>query len=175
MENSCVHIYYGDGKGKTTAAVGLIARARGHEVPCCAAFFLKNGESGEVAALETLGCTVLFDPQAAGFLWQMDEDEKLSFLASQGALLAKARSYIDTHPEGGVLVLDEVIDALAAGAFDEAELLRLLEGRGGFEVVLTGHSCPAALAARADYVTHFAAAKHPYGERGLTARRGIEW
>ena len=71
-----IHVYTGDGKGKTTAAVGLAVRALGHGRNVLFVQFLKGGETGEVGELESLGATVVRSPRRHGFWWTLDEGEK---------------------------------------------------------------------------------------------------
>lgn len=167
-----VHIYFGDGKGKTTAALGLALRALGDGLRVCVCQFLKGADSGEVEALGRFERAVLL--RAGGcsdrFLWQMDEEERAAYLARQRELLARALAV-----DADVYVLDEAIDAAQAGAFSIEALLRQAEAlRGRGEVILTGHEAPDALLDRADYITRMQKLRHPY-DHGTSARRGIEY
>lgn len=167
-----VHIYFGDGKGKTTAALGLALRALGDGLRVCVCQFLKGADSGEVEALRRFERAVLL--RAGGcsdrFLWQMDEEERAAYLARQRELLARALAV-----DADVYVLDEAIDAAQAGAFSIEALLRQAEAlRGRGEVILTGHEAPDALLDRADYITRMQKLRHPY-DHGTSARRGIEY
>ena len=155
-ENGLVQIYYGDGKGKTTAAFGLAFRCAGWGRRVVIAQFLKSSPCGELTAAERFPTlTVLRSKGIHKFTFQMNDEEK----AVEDARL---------------LVLDEVIDALR-GFLPQEELCAFLDERpAGLEVVLTGHSLPEALERRADYITHMVKEKHPY-DRGVTARREIEF
>ncbi|MBQ9942663.1 MAG: cob(I)yrinic acid a,c-diamide adenosyltransferase, partial [Christensenellaceae bacterium] len=86
MKDRCIHIYYGDGKGKTTAAVGQLLRSRGHGMGALLAGFLKDGSSGENRLLQEAGVTLLFAPDAAGFVFAMDAADKAAYLARQREL-----------------------------------------------------------------------------------------
>ena len=87
-----VHIYFGDGKGKTTAALGLALRALGDGLRVCVCQFLKGAKSGEIEALERFENAVLLRAEdgSGKFLWQMDEEERAACLARQRALLERA-------------------------------------------------------------------------------------
>ena len=167
-----VHIYFGDGKGKTTAALGLALRALGDGLRVCVCQFFKGPDSGEVEALRRFESAVLLRAQegTGKFLWQMDEEERAACLSGQRALLDCAAA-----ADADVYVLDEVTDAAQAGAFSIETLLKRLEAlRGRGEVILTGHEVPDALLDRADYITRMQKLRHPY-DHGIRARRGIEY
>ena len=167
-----VHIYFGDGKGKTTAALGLALRALGDGLRVCVCQFLKSADSGEVEALRHFESAVLLRAEGGSdrFLWQMDEEERAAYLARQRALLDRAAAV-----NADVYVLDEVTDAALAGAFSIEALRKQTEAlRGRGEVVLTGHEVPEALLSGADYITRMQKLRHPY-DHGIRARRGIEY
>ena len=169
-ENGLVQIYYGDGKGKTTAAFGLAFRCAGWGRRVVIAQFLKSSPCGELTAAERFPTlTVLRSKGIHKFTFQKKAvvAENCRTLLRQAAELARAE-------DARLLVLDEVIDALR-GFLPQEELCAFLDERpAGLEVVLTGHSLPEALERRADYITHMVKEKHPY-DRGVTARREIEF
>ena len=169
-----VHIYYGDGKGKTTAAFGLAFRCAGRGKRVVIAQFLKGGSSGEVTAAERFPeITLLRGKGVHKFTFQMNDEEKA---ATARDCLALFREATARAAEEGVrlLVLDEVIDA-SHGFLPPEELCSFLDGRPeGLEVVITGHSLPEELARRADYISHVVKEKHPY-DRGVMARPDIEF
>ena len=169
-----VHIYYGDGKGKTTAAFGLAFRCAGWGRRAVIAQFIKSSPCGEVAAAERFPeLTVLRNKGIGKFTFQMNEAEKAATAAECLALFRRAAA-LAAEEQVRLLVLDEVIDAVR-GFLPMEELCAFLDGRPeGLEVVLTGHSLPEELGRRADYITRMAKEKHPY-DRGVTARREIEF
>lgn len=173
MSGGKVHIYTGNGKGKTTAAVGLAVRARGAGRQVLIAQFLKGTPTAELEPLASLGIAVLRTEAVQKFTFQMNEEEKARCRADCIELLGRVHTSV---VDGccGLLVLDEVLDAIRCGMVEEASLLALLDDRGEAEVVLTGRGPSQALLDRADYVTLMTAQKHPY-EQGLPARRGIEY
>ncbi len=170
-----LHYYYGDGKGKTTAAMGLALRAAGRGIPVGIVQFLKDGSSGEIQAIQRLpGVTVLAVASLPGFTFTMTAEEKARCAGEMAENFSRAAA---SCREGrwGLLVLDEIGFALDAGMLNREELLDFLDRRpSGVEVVLTGHRRDPELAERADYVTEMRKEKHPY-DRGIPAREGIEF
>lgn len=173
-----LHIYYGDGKGKSTAAFGLAFRAVGSGLRVLVLQFLKNDSfSGERKILETLP-NVCCIPAAKNmkFVFQMTEEEKETYRHLYEEKLLALEDYCRGYD---LLILDEAVSAIDAGMITEERLLEFLdlvqsEGAYGLEVVLTGNTPSERLLARADYVTCMKKIKHPY-DRGQAARKGIEW
>lgn len=173
MENGMVHIYCGDGKGKTSAAVGLAARAAGAGLTVLFAQFLKTGDSAELTALSRAGgIDVTLPARSFDFVWTLSEEEKAQmhevYAAFWRDLATRAERY-------DVLMADELLDAINLGLVDRQEVLAWLEGRpAGLEVVLTGRDPAPELVELADYVSEVRKVKHPF-DRGVAARRGIEY
>ena len=174
MENGMLHLYLGDGKGKTTAALGLLFRAYGAGLSCLFVQFLKGTPTAELKTLDRLGIPYLRTEDVKKFVPFMSPEEldvcKKDHCACFSALLERVRcgSY-------DCIVLDEVLDAVGLGMIDEAKLVSfLLERKGKSEVILTGRDPGEQLLSLADYVTEMKKKKHPY-ERGITARHGIEY
>lgn len=175
MEKGLIHIYCGDGKGKTTAACGLVIRCCGQGGRALVFQFLKSDNSGERRILEKMeNVTLLSCYDNVKFTFRMNEEEKAQAKAfyeqrfSEITRLVLEESY-------DLLVLDEVMAAVSAGFIGEEALLRFLKEKPDtLEVVLTGRNPSDALIALADYVTEMKLVKHPY-EQGITARRMIEW
>ena len=168
-----IHIYCGDGKGKTTAAMGLAVRCAGSGRKVLLLQFLKDGKSSEFASLAHVpGIEAVPQTCTFGFTWTLAPEEKEEARAYYTGLLEDAFR----RAEGfDLLILDEALGACAAGMIDEGRLLELLEGRPPeLEAVLTGRDPSRALLDAADYVTEMKKVKHPY-ERGVAARRGIEY
>ena len=168
-----VHIYCGDGKGKTTAALGLALRCAGSGRRVLLLQFFKDGRSSEFTALEHVpGIEVVPQTRSFGFSWTLSEEEKREARAYYSGLLEEA-----FRRAGGfdLLVLDEAMSACTTGMIEEGRLLELLEGRPeGLEVVMTGRNPSAALAERADYLTEMKLVMHPF-QQGVSAREGIEY
>ena len=170
----CIHIYTGDGKGKTTAAMGLAMRAAGWGKRVLVVQFLKGGPTGELAALEALEIPVRRNSRTYGFFSTLDERDRKALIAEQDAMLADAASYIRKN-RYDLIVLDELIGAYNLGAVDR-ELTDALIMGGPYEaeLVLTGRDTPKTWIEAADYVTEMRERKHPYSQ-GLEARKGIEF
>lgn len=173
-----IHIYCGDGKGKTTAALGLALRAAGSGKKVLLLQFFKDGKSSEFSTLSHVpGIEVIPQARTFGFSWTLSEEEKAEARAYYSGLLEEAfrRSGEADGPNIGLLVLDEAMSACTTGMIDEARLLALLaEKPAELEVVLTGRNPSQALVDAADYVTEMKKVKHPF-ERGVAARKGIEY
>ncbi|MDR0567904.1 MAG: cob(I)yrinic acid a,c-diamide adenosyltransferase [Spirochaetaceae bacterium] len=162
-----IHVYIGDGKGKTTGAIGLSVRAAGRGLAVVVAQFLKSGSTGELRALEKLGIPVIRSDLRLGFTFQMDDETKTLCRQEQTRILERLKA-----ETADMLILDEVIDALNAGMLDEAEFRSFIETCEA-ELVLTGRNPSAWLVEKADYVSEVRKVKHPY-DRGISARVGIE-
>jgi cob(I)alamin adenosyltransferase len=168
-----VQVYTGDGKGKTTAGVGLAVRARGAGLTVAFVQFVKGGpRSSELAALESLGVTVWRPAEAStGLLGDgiNDDDRRAAAEAWEIAVEAIGSGHYE------VVVLDEGCVALAHELVDEGALLAALSARPAHvEIVITGRGATPALIGAADLVTEMRLVKHPY-DRGVPARRGIEF
>ena len=175
-EKGLIHVYYGDGKGKTTAALGLASRAAGCGKNVVIAQFLKNWICGEHNSLALLPNVTFFRGKSAGgkFVRDMSDEEKEETRASQDECLANA---LDMVKDGlcNVLILDEIIDAHNLGLLDFEKFDDLICNKpDSLEIIITGHNPDARLLGRADYVTEMVKRKHPYDE-GICARKGIEF
>ena len=173
MERGLIHIYCGDGKGKTTAAVGLSVRAAGCGRKVVFAQFFKDGHSGECCVLEKLpNLTFLRPEKTFGFFWTLSYEEKAVARDFYTAHLHRA---MDLARGADLLVLDEAMSACAHGVIDEGELLAFLrEKPEGLVVVLTGRDPSQAMQEAADYITEMKKVKHPF-DQGIGAREGVEY
>ena len=171
MKRSCVQIYTGDGKGKTTAAMGLALRAAGCGLCVKVVQFLKGCDSGEVKALEQLGVEILRVSAGSKFSWELSDVELTELRHDVRKTLAVIVGWLN---EADVLILDEALGALQCGALELGEIVHIIETRGGTEIVLTGRNAPDALVQRADLVTEMRPVKH-YMDVGIPARKGIEF
>jgi len=171
MKRSCVQVYTGDGKGKTTAAMGLAMRAAGQGLSVKVVQFMKGRDTGEIASLQKLGIELVRASQSTKFFAMMSDDEKAVLRSGAAAVLARIDAWLD-HID--VLILDEALGALACGVLGLDELLHIMDSRGCTEVVLTGRNAPDAVTAKADLVTEMREVKH-YMHSGVGARKGIEY
>ncbi len=170
-----VHLYSGDGKGKTTAGMGLCIRAAGHGFRVLICQFLKDGRSGEREAMEQIpGITFMPVPDQVPFTFRMSPEEKeaardiCSKMLEEAFCLVRSGNY-------DVLFLDEIVYAIRTGMADEERLVRFLEEKPEkLEVIMTGQDPGERLAALTDYHSEIRALKHPF-RNGQQARTGIEY
>ncbi len=171
MSRGYIHVYTGDGKGKTTAAVGLAVRAAGAGLGVYIAQFMKLGEYSEINGLRPLAPLVTVEQFGTGrFVRGAPGADDLAAartgMERVGAVLAAG-----AHD---LVVLDEINTAATLGIVATAEVLEVLDRRAqSVEVVLTGRNAPAELLARADLVTEMRMVRH-YFQAGVPARTGIE-
>ncbi len=170
-----IHVYFGMGKGKTTAALGLALRAAGSGKKAVIVQFLKGRPTGELGPLTHIGnITVLRGQASPRFSKQMTPDEREQTNAIHNSNLEKAIALVGKG-QCDLLVLDEALDAFRLGMLDEALLRGLLEESPlRAEVVITGHTIVDWIMERADYITEMVKVKHPYDD-GVKARAGIEY
>ncbi len=169
-----IHIYCGDGKGKTTAAVGLAVRCAGRGNKVLLVQFLKSRDSGELYSLAKLpDIEVMRGKESKKFTFQMNEEEKHALLIEHNKMFEQVLAKIKN---GGysLLILDEVIGALNAKVFEMPKLIEFLRHKPeNLEVVLTGRNPAQELVEIADYVSEMRKVKHPM-DKGIMAREGIE-
>jgi cob(I)alamin adenosyltransferase len=166
-----VHVYTGDGKGKTTAALGLALRAAGAGMKVFIAQFIKGRHYSEIDALGRFPDLVSIEQYGRGcFIFRKPTEEDIA-AARKG--LAEAREVLI----GGrhrVVVLDEACCAVGCGLFSADDLLAVVDEKPEHvELIVTGRGAPPALVERADLVTEMRQVKHYYTE-GVVARTGIE-
>lgn len=168
-----IHLYYGKGKGKTTAAAGLTVRAAGAGMRVLFAQFFKDGSSSEIEILkglpgvETVHCAAHF-----GRWRTMTDGQREEISGSYRAMFA---SLAAGAGDFDLIVLDEAVSAYGYGALDREAVLAFLRAEGERrEIVLTGRDPAPELLELADYATEMRKEKHPF-DRGIAARRGIEY
>lgn len=175
MEQGRVHLYCGEGKGKTTCAMGLALRALGRGMEVTVLQFLKSEDSGERLALAQLPHVHLVPvPKQMKFSRAMNEEERRWAAAEFAQMMDVAERAADGEA-GRLVVLDEVCAAVNAGLLPLERVTEFLDHRPPeTEVVLTGRNPSAELMERADYITEMKKLAHPY-DKGVAARRGIEY
>ena len=169
-----IHVYYGDGKGKTTAALGLLLRASGCGKKVVLAQFLKDAKCGEIDAIPNLPGVTVFRGKAPGaaFFNQMTDAQKEQTRQIHDENLKRA---IGLAKDADLLILDEALDAYQLGLLSEDVLRAVIYDKPeGLELVVTGHAPTGWIVERADYVTEMVKIKHPY-DRGIPGRRGVEF
>ena len=169
-----VHIYCGDGKGKTTTGMGLCMRAAGYGYRVLIYQFMKNNRTSERKILEEVdNITVVDGLEEEKFSFQMTEEEK----QQRRIFYAQQLKKVTEHAREGqydVLFLDEVIYTIRAGLLDETEVLDFLDSKPEhLEVIMTGQGPSEELIKRADYVSEICMRRHPF-QNGQPARDGIE-
>ena len=172
MEDRQVHIYTGNGKGKTTAAVGLAVRALGAGWRVYMGQFIKDLPYHELSILKNQPhMTVeLYGSGRGCFIGREPAQEDID-AAQMG--LEKASAAMEAGYD--LVILDEILVACALQLITEEEILTLLDGRPPrVELILTGRGCPEAVLERADLVTEMREVRHYYNTKGLLARDGIE-
>ena len=169
-----IHIYCGDGKGKTTAAIGLAIRCSGHGNKVLLVQFLKSRPTGELKSLAMLpGIEVLRGKANNKFTFQMSAAEKAEVLQNHMTLFATVKQKCIAE-KIDLLILDEVIGACNTGVFELQSLLDFLKNKPQeMEVVLTGRNPDSELINLADYVSEICKRKHPF-DHGIPARTGVE-
>ena len=176
MKNGhALHLYFGDGKGKTTAAMGLAVRAAGQGRKVLIGQFLKTNTTGEFDSLRKLENVVLaLGEPVAGLTRGLSDAEREEEKARQRRNFERICARVEEE-KPDVIVLDEFLVAEHLGYLDSERAAAFVEAwLENAEVVLTGRWASEALMARADYVTEMVKRKHPY-DAGVMARRGIEF
>jgi cob(I)alamin adenosyltransferase len=169
---SLIMVNTGDGKGKTTAALGTLMRARARGWQTCVVQFMKSGEwkVGEEQSARALG--VDWWTLGDGFTWDADD------LSESEAVAQEAwRHASDVIGSGDyqMVLLDEITYPMNYGWIDTMEVVRALRDRPQTtNVILTGRDAPQEIVDIADTVTEMRKVKHPF-DRGVTARRGIDY
>ena len=169
-----IHVYCGDGKGKTTAAVGLAVRNAGNGGRVVFAQFLKGRQTGELNIFERLPEILVMRAESSGkFTYQMTQEERAAASAANARLLEDAfKTAGETNAD--MLILDEVLSAAERDMIDEERLRMYVEGfPPERELVFTGRLPMIWLINTADYVTDMEKIKHPF-DKGVEARRGVE-
>lgn len=173
LKQGYIHVYTGNGKGKTTAALGLALRAAGQGLSVTMIQFLK-GETdiGEIKAASALLPSFVIKPTGRrGFISQEEPSVEDRERAAEAMELA---SKIVHDGSTDVLILDEVNVAVGLGLVPEEWLISLMESKPQtMELVLTGRNASPRIIAHADLVTEMRAVKH-YFNKGVKAREGIE-
>ena len=165
-----IHLYWGDGKGKTTAAMGLALRALAAGQRVAVVQFLKGADSGEVPMLETLGARFYRGDAGQKFAAAMSAAERAETRRRQTAFLRAALA-----EDADLLILDEACAAWQLDLVDRAALQAAMESwPAGRELVLTGRDPADWMRRAADYETEMRCLQHPY-TKGIQARRGVEF
>jgi cob(I)alamin adenosyltransferase len=167
-----IHIYTGDGKGKTTAAIGLAVRAKGAGLRVLFVQFLKGQQTSELEPLKLLGITIMRTDSVKKFIPYMNELEKANCMQDQQTCFEQANKLFCEYD---VVIFDEIVGAVTSGMLTLEKVIHMISTKpDSMELVLTGRQPPNELVELADYVSEIKAIKHPY-DKGIQARKGIEY
>lgn len=189
-----VHIYTGDGKGKTTTALGLALRAQGNGLKVYMIQFLKCCDTGELFSVQKYlpnmkivqyGVEALSESQSRLYEFGQEQPkeehkkEEFHFMPDEQEREAARQAFehakkIIHSGEYDLVILDEINCAMDKGLLPIQEVLQLMEDHGHVELVFTGMDAPKEIMERADYVSYIQKLKHPW-MKGIVARKGIEY
>ncbi len=175
-QKGLVQVYTGDGKGKTTAALGLALRAAGHGLRVVFIQFLKEGErgTGEVAGIKRAMLPIDLEQYGEDLMGEVTEMRRARVAGRVSEGIARAEKTL-LKDKLDVLVLDEISHVINQGIVTETAVAELVRGKpADVEIVMTGRDMPQSLVDLADLVTEMRKVKHPY-DAGVTARPGIEY
>lgn len=171
-QTGLVHLYHGDGKGKTSSAVGLCVRASGNGLKCLWTSFLKDYQSGEFFGNPPF--TLYRGEPVSQFVFMMNDKQKKKVTEEHTARIQTLFQMAQEEPFD-LLVLDEVVAACNLELIPYDTLLSLIQNKPAhLELILTGRDPSPELIEIADYVSEIRAVKHPFND-GTIARKGIEF
>ncbi|HAX72505.1 MAG TPA: cob(I)yrinic acid a,c-diamide adenosyltransferase [Firmicutes bacterium] len=176
MSAGLIHLYCGDGKGKTSAAMGLALRAAGRNKKVLITQFLKNNRTGELYSLKQLETTIDIEEAipVQKFVWHMTDAEKEACKVEHTQRFQDIIKKVEKD-DYDVLILDELIATINLDFVPLKTVLNFLVTKPEkLEVVLTGRDPLPELIELADYVSEIKAIKHPF-DKGVNARKGIEF
>jgi cob(I)alamin adenosyltransferase len=173
-EKGLIIVNTGNGKGKTTAALGMVLRSLGHGYQVAIVQFIKGAwEPAEKAVFGLWPDQLKFHAMGEGFTWETQDRER--DIQNAQAAWQKGLDYI-RNPDYRLVLLDEVNIALKLGYLTVDEILAgLAQKPVNSHVILTGRGAPTALIEKADLVTEMTLIKHPFREQGVKAQAGIEY
>lgn len=174
VEKGLLIVHTGKGKGKTTAALGMVIRAIGHGKKVGIVQFVKGAmTTGEKAVFDAFPDNVEFKPMGEGFTWNT-QDRARDIALAREAWEEVRRMVAD--PGYDMVLADELNIVLRYEYLPVEEVLEVLSSRGEMKhVIVTGRNAPEALAEKADLVTEMTLVKHPFREQGVKAQAGIEF
>jgi len=170
-----IHIYTGNGKGKTTTAVGLAVRAIGFGLKVCYSSFHKNPDKygyHEIAVLDKFGAKVLIFAKGHPHLDKTLDENEIRADVAKGI---ETLSELLKTEKLDLLIMDEILISVRDGYLEEAKLLEFIDNKPeNLELVLTGRGATCAVIEKADYVSEICKIAHPF-DKGITSRGGIEF
>lgn len=174
MNEGLFHIYYGNGKGKTTCCTGLSIRMAGSGGRVLYAFMQKGVKSSEVRLMETIeNIDVIQVCRITKFSYLLNESEREEYRRQHEDGFDKIR---ETAGEGkyNLVVIDEILGALKENALKLSNVIEFIDEPRNYDIVFSGREAPDELIERADYVSRIEEVKHPY-QKGIKGRKGIEF
>lgn len=170
-----VHVYCGDGKGKTTAALGLAVRGAGSGMNVVIVQFLKGSNTSELKSLEKIpNIKIMRNSKDYGFVKDMTSNELEQIKNEHNSNLTNALNLVDVN-KCDMLVFDELTYAYDMKLVDKEKIEQLLRNKANeIEIVITGRNPNELFLEYADYITEMKMHKHPF-EKGIIARKGIEF
>lgn len=175
LEKGLVQVYTGNGKGKTTAALGQGLRSCGRGLTVYMVQFLKSGDTGELHSVEKLQpyFKIFRFERERGFFWTLNEQEKRELKEDIDRGFAFVKEVVRNN-ECDILIIDELLGVLGNKLLEVGEVLELLKAKPeSMEIVMTGRNAPREIVDAADLVTEMREVKH-YFNKGVPARVGIE-
>ncbi|WP_291582768.1 cob(I)yrinic acid a,c-diamide adenosyltransferase [Clostridium sp. UBA6640] len=176
LKEGYIQIYTGNGKGKTTAAVGLATRAAGNEFKVTMVQFLKSGSTGELESAKKLSphFNIYRFEKPRGFFWTLNDDQKAELKEEiQEAYRFCLKVMADKQCD--ILIMDEIMGALGNELVSEEQLLELMDKKPkDMELIMTGRNVPERIMEKANLVTEMKDVKHYFNE-GVPARKGVEF
>jgi len=168
-------VYFGDGKGKTSAALGLILRASGYEQRIALVKFIKASESGEDRVIRKKFPNVTFERLGLGFVGILGDKEPFqTHRRVAKKALQKALDLISSC-KYDIVILDEILSTVAGKLLSVQEVLECFAQKpASLTLVLTGRVLPRAILRKADLVSEIKKIKHPY-DKGIKAKKGIDF
>ncbi len=176
MNKGFIQVYTGDGKGKTTASIGIAIRAAGHGLKTIIFHFFKASNNGEFNALKKFKDHIIinFCSSQEKFIYEMNEPEKKILHDETIAAFNIAKALLK-NKKADIFIFDEISFALINNFISPDNLIKLLKNKPeNIEIILTGRDMPAEIIKEADLVTEMKKIKHPF-DKGITARRGIDF
>ena len=175
IKNGLIHVYTGDGKGKTTSAIGLATRALGHGQRVCYCSFHKEPEKygyNEMQSLKKLGANVLNFAKGHPHLNKSLDENVIREQTHQAVRCVKETLFREDY---NLMILDEINISVRDDYLEEELLIDLIKSKPeSLELVLTGRGATEAVIDLADYVSEIRKIKHPY-DRKIRSREGIEY
>ena len=171
-----VQVYTGNGKGKTTAAVGQAVRSVGNGLKVYMLQFLKTGETGELEIAKLIGDKFqIFRFQTQeGFFWNLNDKEKAILKTEVNTAYDFAMEVVK-NAKCDVFILDEIMGILSNKLLTEEQVIDLIDNKPiNMELILTGRNAPKSIIDKSDLVTNMEKVKH-YIDNGVYAREGIEY